>query len=146
MTTPETPPLKPEPGKLLVAVVTPEGNAFEGHAESVVVPAFDGEVAFLADHAPFVGAIGVGQLRVKPLEGDLQRWYLEGGVVQVLAGEVTILAEQVTPAGDVKETDADADLEKALQTTPTSDEAFAERDRALESARVRKRIAHPPSA
>ena len=146
MTTPETPPLEPQPGKLLVAVVTPEGNAFEGHATSVVVPAFDGEVAFLADHAPFVGAIGVGQLRVQPAEGDLLSWYLEGGVVQVLDGQVTILAEQVTPAADVKSDEAEADLEKALESVPTTDEAFQERDRALESARVRKRIANPPGS
>ncbi len=146
MSTSSSPAVEPVKGKLAVAVVTPEGKAFEGLAESVVVPGYDGEVAFLADHAPFVGAIGMGQLRVKPDGADTLRWYLEGGVVQVLDGYVTILAEKVTPAEKVRAEDAETDLERAMQTVPTTDEAFLERDHALESARARKRIANPPGA
>ena len=49
---------------LNVAVITPEGAAYEGTASMVVVPAFDGEVAILVGHAPFVGALGAGEMRV----------------------------------------------------------------------------------
>ena len=45
---------------LKVAVVTPEGAAYEGEASSLVAPAFDGEIAFYPSHAPFVGVLGQG--------------------------------------------------------------------------------------
>ena len=101
---------------LNVAVVTPEGSAFEGTAESVVVPGHDGEVAFLRGHAPFVGAIGCGELRVKTPEGEMRRWYLEGGVAQVLDDDVAILADGILPAADVDAAQAQKDLDEALAT------------------------------
>ncbi|MFV1960079.1 MAG: F0F1 ATP synthase subunit epsilon [Planctomycetota bacterium] len=130
----------PVVGALRVLVVTPEGRAFEGLAAGVVVPGWDGEVAFLPGHAAYVGAVGEGLLRVLPLEGDEGRWYLEGGVVQVLDGEVTVLAERVTPTGDLDLEAAARDLEAALAVVPSTDEAFAERDRAVRSARARLRV------
>ena len=126
---------------LSVAVVTPEGSAFEGTAQSVVVPGYDGEVAFLRGHAPFVGAIGHGELRVKTPEGETRSWYLEGGVAQVLDDEVTVLADGILPAADVDAAQAQKDLAEALASKPTADDEFALRDRKIASAQARLRIA-----
>ena len=126
--------------RLKVAVVTPEGTAFEGPAESVVVPGHDGEVAFLRGHAPFVGAIGYGELRVTS-QGETRRWYLEGGVAQVLDDQITILAEDVLPAAKVDAEEAKKALDEALAAVPTTDETFAERDHAELSARAKLQIA-----
>ena len=127
---------------LTVAVVTPEGSAFEGTAQSVVVPGYDGEVAFLRGHAPFVGAIGHGELRVMTPEGETRNWYLEGGVAQVLDDEVTILADGILPAAEVDAAQARQDLDDALASTPSSSDEFALRDRKLASAQARLRIAN----
>ncbi len=124
-----------------VAVVTPEGSAFEGTAESVVVPGYDGEVAFLRGHAPFVGAIGYGELRVKTPAGETHRWFLQGGVAQVLDDEVTVLADGILPAEKVDAAEAQKDLDEALATVPTTTEEFQARDRRLVSAQARLRIA-----
>ena len=129
------------PGTLWVSVVTPEGAAFEGEATSVVIPAHDGEVAFLAGHAAFVGAVGVGELRVHLPGATLHRFFLAGGVAQVLDNHVSILAEQVTPADGVDPDLARRDLEEALKALPTTGEMFIERDRALVSARARLIVA-----
>ncbi|MHC5012129.1 MAG: ATP synthase F1 subunit epsilon [Planctomycetota bacterium] len=128
-------------GHLRVVVVTPEGSAFDGQARTVTVPAHDGEVAFLPGHAPFVGALGMGELRVVSSEDGTHRWYLEGGVVQVLADRVTILAEQVMGPDSVDGEQARRDLDEALALVPTTPEAFEGRDRALRSARARIRLA-----
>jgi F-type H+-transporting ATPase subunit epsilon len=136
--------LRPEAalgGHLRVVVVTPEGSAFDGPARSVTVPAHDGEVAFLPGHAPFVGALGMGELRVASAEAGVLRWYLEGGVTQVLRDRVTILAEQVIPPERVDGARAREDLDEALALVPTTPDAFAARDRALRSARARIRLA-----
>lgn len=128
---------------LNVAVVTPEGVAFEGEARAVVVPGHDGEVAFLRGHAPFVGAIGYGTLRVTTTDGTVRRWYLEGGVAQVLDDAVTVLAEAILPAEKVDAAAARKDLADALALVPTGDDEFADRDRRLASARARLHLAEP---
>jgi len=135
-----TVPDAPSAGRLLVAVVTPEGAAFEGEATHVVVPSHDGEVAFYPQHAPFVGALGVGELRIHEPDGDANRWFVEGGVAQVLDDVVTVLAEHVKDAADVDAESAREDLQKGLDAVPTNDAEFEARDKLLDSARARLRI------
>ena len=138
-------PRAPHPG-LAVDVVTPEGSAYSGPATSVVVPAHDGEVAFFPQHAPFVAAVGLGELRVRTPAGETLRWYLEGGVVQVVDDQVAVLAEHVLPAAEVDAAEAEAALREALAAVPTTEEAFAARDRLSDSARARLSIARRPPA
>lgn len=125
---------------LTVAVVTPEGSAYEGHAEMVVVPAFDGEVAFLPGHTPFVGQLGHGELRVLRPDRIEDHWYLEGGVVQVTHDAVTILAERVLRLASIDVARAEEEIRGALARVPTSEEEFLARDRTLLSARSRLRV------
>ena len=47
-----------------VSVVTPEGPAFEGEAEMLIVPGADGEIGVLARHAPLVAMLKAGNTRV----------------------------------------------------------------------------------
>ena len=62
---------------LKVSVVTPEGAAYEGDASSLVAPAFDGEIAFYPMHAPFVGVLGNGELRItRAADGVTECFYL----------------------------------------------------------------------
>jgi F-type H+-transporting ATPase subunit epsilon len=124
-----------------VSVVTPEGAAFSGPAASVVVPAHDGEVAFLPGHAAFVASLGYGELRIQPADGPARRLYAEGGVVQVLRGVVTVLAEQALPAEKVDAAKARADLDRANAVVAVGDAAAGARERAILSARARLAVA-----
>ena len=47
-----------------VSLVTPEGPAFEGEVEMIVVPGADGEIGVLARHAPLVALLKAGSTRV----------------------------------------------------------------------------------
>jgi F-type H+-transporting ATPase subunit epsilon len=47
-----------------VAVVTPEGPAFDGEAEMIVVPGAAGDIGVLARHAPLVAMLRAGSTRV----------------------------------------------------------------------------------
>jgi F-type H+-transporting ATPase subunit epsilon len=47
-----------------VALVTPEGSAFEGEAEMIVVPGDAGEIGVLARHAPLVAMLRAGSTRI----------------------------------------------------------------------------------
>jgi len=47
-----------------VSVVTPDGPAFEGEAEMLIVPGQDGEIGVLARHAPLIATLKAGSTRV----------------------------------------------------------------------------------
>jgi F-type H+-transporting ATPase subunit epsilon len=78
---------------LKVAVISPERTVFEGEADMVVAPAWDGEVGVLRGHAPMLVLLGSGDLRVAS-GGTEQRFRVEGGFMQVSDDIVTVLSER----------------------------------------------------
>ena len=76
-----------------LTVISPEKTIFEGPANFVVVPAYDGEVGVLHDHAPLMTLLGEGTLRVETDAGT-KRFSVRGGFVQVLDNEVSVLSEK----------------------------------------------------
>ena len=124
-------------GQLEVAVITPEGAAYEGEAAHVVAPAYDGEMAFYPQHAPLVGVLGYGELRVTRTDGETEYFYLAGGVVQVADNEVSILAEAVTPAAELSVAGAEKALAAALASPAAGEAELSARDQATADARAR---------
>jgi F-type H+-transporting ATPase subunit epsilon len=86
----------PKQSRLSVAVITPGATVYEGEADLVVVPAWDGEVGFLRDHAPMMALLGDGVMRVT-LEGRETRIHVAGGFVQVADNVVSVLSERAEP-------------------------------------------------
>lgn len=78
---------------LKVSVISPERVLFEGEAESVIAPAFDGEVGILPQHAPMMTLLGRGELRLGP-DGNAGRFQIEGGFLQVLNDQVRVVTER----------------------------------------------------
>lgn len=77
---------------LKVSVISPERVLYEGEAESVVAPAFDGEVGILPHHAPMMTLLGRGELRIGP-DGSGGRFEVAGGFLQVLNDSVRVVTE-----------------------------------------------------
>ncbi len=78
---------------LTVSVISPEAVLFEGQAESVVAPAFDGQLGILTGHAPMVTLLGKGELRL----GDAgTTFHVEGGFLQVVDDVVRVVTERAT--------------------------------------------------
>lgn len=80
---------------LTVSVISPEAILFEGEVESVVAPAFDGEVGVLQHHAPMVTLLGRGELRLKGGSAD-RNFTVEGGFLQVVDDQVRVVTEKAT--------------------------------------------------
>ncbi|MDE3216154.1 MAG: ATP synthase F1 subunit epsilon [Gemmatimonadota bacterium] len=78
---------------LTVSVISPEAVLFEGTADSVVAPAFDGQVGILTGHAPMMTLLGKGELRVGAGK-DAQRFTVEGGFLQVVENRVRVVTER----------------------------------------------------
>ncbi len=78
---------------LHVELVSPEEILFQGEAEMVVCRTTDGEIAFLTDHVPFLGGLGVGEVRIILPGHDVQTVQVEGGFVEVRDNRVIILSD-----------------------------------------------------
>lgn len=96
-------------------VVTPAGVLYSGDAEQVLCRSEGGEIAFLADHMPFLGALEAGQVRVDPEVGDSIHMAARSGFVEVRNNRVIILADVAEKAADIDVTDAQAAKEAAEQ-------------------------------
>jgi F-type H+-transporting ATPase subunit epsilon len=81
---------------LKVSVISPEAVLFEGETDSVVAPAYDGEVGILTGHAPLMALLGNGQLRLGA--GTGRRFNVSGGFMQVLDDEVRVVTEKASAA------------------------------------------------
>ncbi len=103
---------------LQVQVVSPERILWTGEAEMVIARTVDGgEIAFLTGHAPFVGALEIARVKVRPVEGgDDQLIAVHGGFVEVSNDQVSILS-------DVAETADQIDADRARQARSNAEEA-----------------------
>ena len=82
---------------LKVSVISPEKTLFDGEADSIIAPAFDGEVGILPQHAPMMTLLGKGTLRIGS-DGAQGRFLVEGGFLQVADDVVRVVTEKATAA------------------------------------------------
>jgi ATP synthase, F1 epsilon subunit (delta in mitochondria) len=82
---------------LKVSVISPEAVLFEGETDSVVAPAYDGEVGILTGHAPLMALLGEGPLRLGG--GSGRHFNVSGGFMQVLNNDVRVVTDRATAAG-----------------------------------------------
>lgn len=75
-----------------VTVIAPERSVFDGEAEAVVAPAFDGLVGILPKHAPFMTLLGEGSLKITQ-DGAIKSFRVRGGFLQVVRDSVRVVAE-----------------------------------------------------
>ena len=78
--------------RLHVMLVSPEEILYEGDAEMVILRADDGDIAFLPGHVPFLGALGIGAVRVISPDGEVAA-AVHGGFVEVSNDRVIVLSD-----------------------------------------------------
>lgn len=86
-------------------VVSAEKMIFSGRVESLQVSGTEGDLGVNAGHAPLLTAIKPGALRVVKQNGEEEVIYVEGGILEIQPGNVSVLADVATRAEDL---DADA--------------------------------------
>jgi len=78
-----------------VTVIAPDRSLYDGDAEAVTAPAYDGQVGILPHHAPFLTLLGDGKLVVRT-GGVTRNFRVRGGFLQVVDDTVRVVAEQAT--------------------------------------------------
>jgi F-type H+-transporting ATPase subunit epsilon len=96
-----------------VSVVTPEGAAFDGDAEMLIVPGAAGEIGVLARHAPLVAMLKAGSTRVHLGDGQVQEYATGPGFFQVLEDRAIALVDDAVQADQIDDARAQQQLEEA---------------------------------
>jgi F-type H+-transporting ATPase subunit epsilon len=97
-----------------VSLVTPDGAAFEGEAEMLIVPGQDGEIGVLARHAPLIATLRAGSTRVHVRVNDDVREFATGpGFFKVEQDRAIALVDDAVSADDIDEERARRQLDDA---------------------------------
>src|SRR5690242_10011792 len=97
-----------------VSLVTPDGSAYEGEVEMIVVPGQIGEIGVLARHAPLIATLRAGATRIHPGGGaDVLEYATGPGFFQVLNDRAIALVDDAVEASQIDHTRAREQLEAA---------------------------------
>ncbi len=99
------------------SILTPEKTVFEGEVDFAVVQAHDGEMGFLADHAPLISELGIGECRLRDVEGA-EFLVIEGGVVEIRDNKMIVLAEGASKKGELHREEIQSRLKEVQAIVP----------------------------
>jgi len=80
---------------MLLEILTPEKKLYSGEVQGVQLPGIDGLFEVLDKHAPLVSALGVGQVKVLKKGEASETYDIQGGFVEVINNQATVLVEGV---------------------------------------------------
>ncbi len=121
-----------------VSLVTPEGAAFEGEAEMLIVPGADGEIGVLARHAPLVAMLKAGSTRVHVRRGQEVREFATGpGFFKVEQDRALALVDDAVDVDDIDGARAQEQLEAAQAELERIEAGESDADRWQLEQRIR---------
>jgi F-type H+-transporting ATPase subunit epsilon len=124
-----------------VQILTPERVVMQTQADSVVVPAAEGELGILPHHAPLLAELAPGNIRLR--RGDQTEFFaVSGGYIQVRDNEVSVFAETAEMAHeiDVERARQAAEKARAALRAPQSEMDLAQAEAALKRALARLHV------
>ena len=99
-------------------IVTPDGAAFVGEVESLLVRTDDGDVEILRGHTDYLASVGTGRARIT-VDGKERLASCSGGFLTVHNGEVKLVAITFEFAEDI-------DLARAKAAKENAEAALAD--------------------
>ena len=114
-----------------VSLVTPEGPAFEGEAEMMVVPGAAGEIGILARHAPLIATLKAGSTRVylDRASENVKEFATGPGFFKVETDRAIALVDDAVLADEIDEARAREQLEAAQRELERVDRGESNADR-----------------
>jgi F-type H+-transporting ATPase subunit epsilon len=96
-----------------VSVVTPDGPAYEGDAQMIIVPGAAGEIGVLARHAPLIATLKAGSTRVHLSDTEVLEFATGPGFFQVLQDRAIALVDDAVSAEKIDPARAQEQLDEA---------------------------------
>jgi F-type H+-transporting ATPase subunit epsilon len=122
-----------------LSLVTPEGPAFEGEVEMLIVPGAAGEIGILARHAPLVATLKAGGTRVHIRRDEEIREFATGpGFFKVEQDRALALVDDAVDAREIDPQRAQEQLDEAQAELERIDRGESQADR----WQTEQRVAH----
>ena len=118
-------------------IVTPDGIAFDGMAESLSVRSTTGDLGILAGHTNLVVPLGMGRATIV-MDGKRRYAACIGGMVSVMNGKVTLVPTTFEWAEDIDAARAEKSYQRAQATLGSKDSTRT--DLALAEARLKRAL------
>jgi len=119
-----------------LSLVTPEGAAFQGEAERLIVPGAAGEIGVLARHAPLVAMLRAGEIRIRT-SGEWQTFAAGPGYFKVQRDRAIVLVDDAVRAEDIDVEQARREVEDARTLLERAEAGEEEVDRWIAEQRLR---------
>ena len=124
-------------------IVTPDGLAYEGQAEELIVRSTSGDIGILAGHLNCVAPLGMGRATVV-IDGQKRYAACIGGMLSVVNGAVTLVPTTFEWAEQIDPNRAEASYRRAqavLDDKQATDTEIKLAEARLRRALVRKNVA-----
>lgn len=82
-------------------VVTPYRQVLLTEVESIILPATEGYLGIMSNHAPLVAGLRAGVVHYGPAGAEKERLAVSGGFVEVTDNKVTVLADTAELSGEI---------------------------------------------
>ena len=79
--------------KFDLTIISAESKVFEGEVENVLVPGMIGDFLVLSNHAPCISSVRPGFLEFTEGTSKKQRYFVSGGIIEVLNNTVAVLVD-----------------------------------------------------
>ena len=120
-----------------VSVVTPDGPAYEGDAQMIIVPGAAGEIGVLARHAPLIATLKAGSTRVHLSETEILEFATGPGFFQVLQDRAIALVDDAVEAAKIDAARAQEQLDAARSELEAIESGESTADRWQVEQRIR---------
>ena len=116
-------------------VITPLKKVLESEVERVILRTSEGDMGVLANHAPLVAELAVGEMKIKS-NGTEERFFVAGGFLEISKDRTLVLADEAINIKDIDVEVArrEAELAKEKLAKLKEDRDIAVTQKALESA------------
>ena len=98
---------------LELTIVTPEGEAFQGPVQSVVLPGVEGDFGVLQGHEPFLSALRVGRLELTGEDGQKRLACVSRGFAEIHGDAVSVMVGTCDFSDEIDRDSAERARERA---------------------------------
>jgi F-type H+-transporting ATPase subunit epsilon len=123
--------------KFDVSLVTPDGAAFDGEAEMIVVPGAAGEIGVLARHAPLVATLKAGSTRIHLGNNEIVEFATGPGFFKVELDRALALVDDAVNVQEIDDERARGQLEAAKAELDRVEAGKSQADRWQLEQRIR---------
>ena len=78
---------------MILEIITPEKEIFNGEVTSVKFPGTNGEFEILNNHAPIISTLEKGEIRVINNNKKIENFNINGGVIEMQNNKIIVLAD-----------------------------------------------------